>query len=173
MRVYIVQLAGITLVSIAAGYAIYWRTGTPMAGWFVGIAFAYLAMRVLQHRYRKAPLGGKTKSGGESAHAEQAVILEFALADGGAGSDHERARIQALAEACDLVVRRERVGEYDGDEFGQGLGRLFFYGPDAEAIADLVNRCAHQVAGLPPAVMLVREGGPGAPERRFPIASAP
>jgi len=41
------------------------------------------------------------------------------------------------------------------------------------AIADLVNRCAHQVTGLPPAVMLVREVGPGAPERRFPIASAP
>lgn len=62
------------------------------------------------------------------------VRVSFALDDPKFGSRSERQRIHRFTAKLDAALATARVGEYDGDEFGEGECILFMYGPDPEAI---------------------------------------
>jgi hypothetical protein len=62
------------------------------------------------------------------------VRVRFALDDPKFGSNSERLRLHRFTDKLDEVLAAARVGEYDGDEFGEGECTLFMYGPDPEAI---------------------------------------
>jgi hypothetical protein len=65
---------------------------------------------------------------------EQAVIIHLRLAGGDFGSDAERKKVFELEDKLIDAIDAEGVGEYDGNEFGEGGVTLYAYGPDADAL---------------------------------------
>ena len=65
---------------------------------------------------------------------EQAVIVYLLLNDGQFGTSQERESILALEDRLEQVAGNASVGEFDGDEFGEGKCILYMYGPDAERL---------------------------------------
>ena len=102
------------------------------------------------------------------ATEDHAVIVHFELSDDEFGSEAERATLGDLGDRLADVVVRAGVGEFDGDEFGNGEAVLYLYGPDHEqlwqAVEPEVRACAVQ-----PAFALVRPGGPDVAARRVDL----
>lgn len=69
---------------------------------------------------------------------EQDVLVVLRLSNRLMGIAEERLRIEALGEELEQAVLAAGVGEYDGEEFGGGECTLFFAGPDAGRIADVL-----------------------------------
>ncbi|AZO00281.1 hypothetical protein EJ066_25900 [Mesorhizobium sp. M9A.F.Ca.ET.002.03.1.2] len=65
---------------------------------------------------------------------EQAVIVYLLLNGGQFGAPQERESIFVLEDRLEQVIRDTSVGEFDGDEFGEGKCILYLYGPDAERL---------------------------------------
>ena len=66
------------------------------------------------------------------------------------------------------VVARAGVGEFDGDEFGDGEAVLYLYGPDHELLWQVVEPEV-RACSLRAAFALVRPGGPDVPARRVEL----
>lgn len=63
------------------------------------------------------------------------------------------------------------IGEFDGNEVGAGGATLYMYGPDAEALFEVVEPILRQMA-LPDGSCLVKRfGPPGSEEARVPLGS--
>ena len=62
-----------------------------------------------------------------SQPAVGSVVIEFPLQDDEFGSPEERDKIHEFADRLDSITREAGVGEYDGDEFGAGRCKLFFF----------------------------------------------
>ncbi|GLS36424.1 hypothetical protein GCM10010869_20130 [Mesorhizobium tianshanense] len=65
---------------------------------------------------------------------EQAAIVYLLLNGGQFGASQERESILVLEDRLEQVIRDASVGEFDGDEFGEGNCILYLYGPDAERL---------------------------------------
>ena len=102
------------------------------------------------------------------AGEDHAVLVHFPLSDDEFGSEAERATLGDLGDRLADVVARAGVGEFDGDEFGNGEAVLYLYGPDAEllwqAVEPEVQACAQR-----PAFAFVRPGGPDVEARRVDL----
>src|SRR5438477_8263438 len=100
----------------------------------------------------------------ESEDDEQAVFI-FLDITSGLGHVFSQTDLASLEESLAEVVERKDLGEFDGDEIGEGSAQLFFYGRDAEqlfgGIEDTLRRCALCRGGR----IVIRRGGPGADER--------
>jgi hypothetical protein len=62
------------------------------------------------------------------------------------------------------VMGNSDVGEFDGNEIGTGTATLFFYGPDANQIIQVVGPVLKQYSTLGYARVVIRKGPPGSPE---------
>jgi hypothetical protein len=65
---------------------------------------------------------------------EQAVLVRLKLSDQRFGTTHEMDSIHALSAKLEEVIKTKHLGEFDGDEFGDGVCTLYMYGPDADAL---------------------------------------
>jgi hypothetical protein len=65
---------------------------------------------------------------------EQAVIVHLKLSNDEFGTAEERDAIHTLCNALERVIESTFVGEFDGDEFGEGQCSLYMYGDDADAL---------------------------------------
>ncbi|MER8652936.1 hypothetical protein [Mesorhizobium sp. M0586] len=65
---------------------------------------------------------------------EQAVIVYLLLSGGQFGAPEERQSVQVLEDRLEQAVSNAHVGEFDGDEFGEGKCTLYLYRPDAEKL---------------------------------------
>lgn len=94
--------------------------------------------------------------------AEHAVLVKVPLPAGQTGWEVVSLISERLAERIDV----RGVGEFDGDEFGEGWATLYCYGPDA----DLLWAAVDDVVDLPSlpagAHAIKRYGGPGAASLR-------
>lgn len=92
---------------------------------------------------------------------EQAVLVRLQLSDSEHGTPREREAIHRLTDDLDTAIREARSGEYDGDEFGEGVCTLYMYGPSADAlwasIEDLIRGSPLAAGGSG----IKRYGGPG------------
>lgn len=61
------------------------------------------------------------------------MIVHLRLAGGDFGSDAERQKVFELEDKLIAAINAKGVGEYDGNEFGEGGVTLYAYGPDADA----------------------------------------
>lgn len=66
--------------------------------------------------------------------AAQAVIVDLRLSGGDFGSDAERQKVFELEDKLIASIEAQGVGEYDGNEFGEGGVTVYAYGPDADAL---------------------------------------
>jgi len=78
-----------------------------------------------------------------------------------------------LDEQLNTAVAESGVGEYDGHEIAVDLsdGSLYMYGPDAEALFDVVKPILSGVNCLREVTVTLRFGPPeeGVPERIIPL----
>ena len=65
---------------------------------------------------------------------EHAFIVTLKLSDEEFGTEAERTKIHELTDKIDEAIIEAKVGEFDGDEFGDGKCLLYMYGPDANAL---------------------------------------
>ena len=111
--------AGITLIERfqlgVIGQITFWPVFLVLAYWLV-IREIYIPWKA-----KDAPIVG-------------CVVVDFPLRNGDHGSHEERAEIHRFADVLDSIARESNVGEYDGDEFGAGRCKLFFYTDEPEKL---------------------------------------
>lgn len=98
--------------------------------------------------------------------SEQAVIVHLKLADGKFGDPKERESIIALGDKLNQIIKKKKVGEYDGHEFGQGFATLYMYGPDANKLFDAIIETVKEQPSRSGSYITKRFGSPGAKEER-------
>ena len=69
-----------------------------------------------------------------SSAGSQGVVIELRLSGSGLGTKAEQQRVYKLEDALTTAISTRGVGEYDGNEFGNGSVTLYAYGPDADAL---------------------------------------
>lgn len=108
-------------------------------------------------------------SGRIDQQTEQAVIVYLKLSDNDFGHPDERDYVHTLAEQLERLIKEQKAGEYDGDEFGGGYAKLYMYGPDANelfaAVIDAIKK--HSVRNG--SYLIRRFGKPGAKEERIDL----
>jgi hypothetical protein len=67
---------------------------------------------------------------------DQALLINLRLEQEGFGSSEERPGLLLLAEQ--LVSAITGIGEFDGEEWGEGLCTFYVYGPSADQLFDAV-----------------------------------
>jgi hypothetical protein len=99
---------------------------------------------------------------------EQAVLVHL---DGSGLPDHvyQDHDLATLEERLTDVIGRERLGEFDGNEIGPAEVTLFMYGPDAERLFAGIESVLRGYPLCQSARVVIRGGGPGAPEREVRI----
>ncbi len=112
--------------------------------------------------------GSKDQDAGGDQNAEHAVILRIQLAED-LPAEAEQTRLFGIQDELAAAIESAGVGEFDGDEWGDGQCTVYMYGPDADrlwdAIAPLLER--HPFARGSSAVR--RYGPPGAREDRVSL----
>lgn len=101
--------------------------------------------------------------------AEQAVIVRFPLSDDKFGSHDERQGLYELEKRLEDAIDTAGVGEFDGNEFGDGGGTLYMYGSDADRLFDVVAPLLRADPLTSRGYARVRKGDPGAEERKEPL----
>src|SRR6185503_9700926 len=56
------------------------------------------------------------------------------------GSSSQVEDIHELTDKLADAIDERKAGEFDGDEFGDGICRLYMYGPDADKLFDAIKR---------------------------------
>lgn len=106
--------------------------------------------------------GKRQPSNPEGAKAsEQAVLVHL---------DPSRTRggeLGNLEDALVEVIRSGGLGEFDGNEVSESAVTLYLYGPDAERLFSRIEPTLRASSLCAGAAVVVRLGGPGAPERRL------
>ena len=70
---------------------------------------------------------------------EHAVIVHFKLSDDEHGTVVERESVFALEDELERAIEGMAAGEFDGNEFGGGEAVLYAYGPDADALFEVME----------------------------------
>ena len=85
--------------------------------------------------FLKGLFGGKRPA----VKPQDAVLVYFRLSNSEFGSSDERDSVHRFTDTLDALIREHQAGEFDGDEFGNGGGTLFMYGPDADRLFETVH----------------------------------
>jgi hypothetical protein len=70
---------------------------------------------------------------------EQAVIVHLPLVEAPLGSAREREVVTNLTDALDRAIDAHGVGQFDGEELGDGRCVIYMYGPDADQLFAIVE----------------------------------
>ena len=73
------------------------------------------------------------------AAGQEWVAVHFKLSDAQFGTANERDAAHRFSDELSSVIEKQGVGVFDGDEFGNGEGVLFMYGPNADKLFDAVH----------------------------------
>lgn len=98
------------------------------------------------------------------------IAIYFRLPSGEQfGTQGEREMARNFAKSLDHVIQERHVGVYDGDEYGNGEGGLFIYGPNADILYDVVYPLLANWPALKGGYVIKRYGVPERSERiEFP-----
>lgn len=102
---------------------------------------------------------------------EQAVLVHL---DGIGLPDevYEEFDLATLEDQIQAVLLEQKVGECDGNEFTDRETTLYFYGPDAERLFGAIDATLRAYPLCRGARVVIRCGGPGAPERELQLPLA-
>lgn len=99
---------------------------------------------------------------------EQAVLIHL----DGVGLSQEIYENNDLATLEDQLIealKKNDVGEVDGNEIGEGEAIIFTYGPDAEKIFSEIEAVLRSYPLCQNSRIVIRFGAPGAPQREVRI----
>jgi len=105
----------------------------------------------------------------ESTNAEHAVLVHLKLSDDEFGDFEERESVFRLEDEIEPRFQSGTVGEYDGHEFAQGFATLYMYGPDADALFEVVAESLRKYGPRPGSYAVKRYGAVGAREERISL----
>ena len=103
------------------------------------------------------------------AAEEQAVILAIPFQSGKEGSPEERKRLFALEDELSAAIKESGAGEYDGNEFGEGVFTMYIYGPSAERLFSVVRPILKKFRPPAGSYLVKRYGKPGSKQDRVAI----
>ena len=112
----------------------------------------------------KKIFGSETTNHGDSS--QQAVLVYLN------GTDlpdevYNEYDLETLENKLIEVLERDKLGEYDGNEFGPTETILFMYGPDAERLFAGIEETLRAYPLCQRARVEIRQGEPGAPVREL------
>lgn len=81
---------------------------------------------------------GQKQSEPEELEPSQAVIISFDLSDE-FGAEEERKRVHTLEDKLNDVLVSSKLGDIDGDEFGDDEVTIYAYGLDADKILEAIE----------------------------------
>ena len=116
--------------------------------------------------------GAKVEPVAETSPAEQQAVLVYLDGLGLPDEVYEACDTSTIEDLLIPVLEATGMGEFDGTESGPAETCLFMYGPDAEALFVAVEPVLVGYPLCSGARVIIRRGGPGAPERelRLPVA---
>lgn len=108
-------------------------------------------MRLLQKFFggRKQP----AKSGDEWIAVYFKLSNEY-------GTQAERNDVHRFTDKLDKLIRESGAGVFDGDEFGNGEGGLFMYGPNADSLFSIIEPLLRDWKPLKGGYAIKRYGAP-------------
>ena len=98
--------------------------------------------------------------------AEHAVIVHLRLSESGFGTAAERQRLADLEKRVERSIKKARVGEFDGNEFGGGECIWYMYGPDADALYRTVEGTIREAATQAGSFVVKRRGAADDPNAK-------
>lgn len=69
--------------------------------------------------------------------SEHLVNIYIQLSDEDLGTDEDMRQIHIVEDELEKILSRRNAGFLSGDEFGDGEGVLYLYGPDADRLAQV------------------------------------
>ena len=108
-------------------------------------------------------LGKGGPPAGGSANLQ--AVLVYLDGSGLPDDVYEQHDVATLEERLVEAIEGQRLGEYDGNEFGPGEVTLFLYGPDAERLFSGIEAVLRGYPLCRNARVVIRQSGPGAPQR--------
>jgi hypothetical protein len=105
-----------------------------------------------------------------SAAEEQALIATIKLRSGEMGSPDERARIVALENRLSDAIKDSAAGEFDGDEYGDGVCTIYMYGPSADRLLTVTLPIFKKFRAPTGSYVTKRYGKPGAKQERISLS---
>jgi len=129
--------------------------------WVLGVvaAVAVLGVREVMRRVAAARPPARKKIG-----AEHAVVV-YIDGTGLSADDHDKYDLETIETELLGLIDANDVGEYDGNEVGEGGATLFMYGPDGERLFATVEPALRAYPLTTHARVVIRAGPPGAPQR--------
>jgi hypothetical protein len=104
-----------------------------------------------------------------TAAEEQALIATIKLDSGDMGSAEERRRIDALEHQLSNAIKQSGAGEFDGDEYGNGVCTVYMYGPSAEGLFTAAYPMLKKFHARVGSYVIKRYGKPGAKQDRIAL----
>jgi hypothetical protein len=105
-----------------------------------------------------------------SAGGEQALMATIKLRSGDMGSPDERARIVTLENQLSDAIKNSAVGEFDGDEYGNGVCTIYMYGPSADRLLTVTLPVLKKFRAPAGSYVIKRHGKPGAKQERISLS---
>ncbi len=97
------------------------------------------------------------------------MLVWLKLSDGHFGTPKEREDLRTLEDRLESTIAEHEIGQFDGNEVGDGWYTLYIYGPSTDRLGEVLLPIV-QVA-RPPAgsYAIKRYGPPGAREVRIDL----
>lgn len=112
-------------------------------------------------------LGGKGKDIQQTKHPDEWIAVYLKLSDSEYGTQEERDSIHRFTDELSALIRESGIGVFDGDEFGNGEGGLFMYGPNADLLFNLVEPLLRSWKPLEGGYAIKRYGAPASQSERI------
>ncbi len=100
---------------------------------------------------------------------EHAVLIFLQFSEGKLESERAVNAIFDLQELLSEEIEGNGVGLFDGNEFFEDTVTFFIYGPDANAIYEVIQPVISGLPVLPGSYIVKRYGDIGAPEEQIPL----
>jgi hypothetical protein len=106
------------------------------------------------------------------AAEEQALIIKISLSSGTADGDEQTKWLHALEDRLNTAIKESGVGEYDGNQIGEGVCTIFIYGPSAERLVSMALPILKEFRPPVGSYVIKRHGKPGSKEDRVALNDA-
>ena len=129
--------------------------------WALGVvaAVVVLGVRGVMRRLSTARPPARKKAG-----VEHSVVV-YIDGTGLSAEDYDRYDLDTIETELLGIIDANGLGEYDGNEVGEGGATLFMYGPDGERLFAAVEPALRAYPLTKHARVVIRAGPLGAPQR--------
>ena len=103
---------------------------------------------------------------------QHAVLIHIPLSNDSFGTYEEQAALSQLEDQLQKAIETEGREEFDGDEYGGGLCKLYCYGPDADKLLKVIEPIVLHWGPPPGSYTIARYGDardPNSVERRIEL----